>query len=106
MEYDDFVKLEIKVARIVAAEPHPNADRLLKLTVDAGEDRHRTVCAGIAGAYAPEDLVGATVTLLANLKPRKIRGVVSEGMLLAAGDGDGVKLMTVPGDIPSGTRVS
>ncbi|MFN3200360.1 MAG: methionine--tRNA ligase [Bradymonadia bacterium] len=106
VEYDDFARLEIKVARIVAAEKHPNADRLLKLTVDAGEPEHRTVCAGIAGAYAPEDLVGTTVTLLANLKPRKIRGVVSQGMLLAAGDDANVKLMTVPGDIPSGTRVS
>ncbi|MCA9546705.1 MAG: methionine--tRNA ligase, partial [Myxococcales bacterium] len=83
--YDDFEKLQLKVARVLAAEKHPDADRLLKLSVDAGEAEPRTVCAGIAGAYAPEDLVGQTVVLLANLAPRKIRGVVSQGMLLAAG---------------------
>lgn len=106
IEYDDFAKLQLRVARIVAAEKHPDADRLLKLTIDAGEGRERTVCAGIAAAYDPADLVGRTVVLLANLKPRKIRGVLSEGMLLAAGEGSDVRLLTVPGDPPPGTPVS
>lgn len=104
--FDDFTKVELRVAKILAAEPHPNADRLLQLTVDAGEPEPRTVCAGIAAAYAPEDLVGRTVALVANLAPRKLRGVMSQGMLLAAGEGADVKLMTVPGDIAPGTRIS
>lgn len=104
--YDDFAKLKLRVAKVVAAEKHPDADRLLKLTVDAGEPEHRTVCAGIAEAYSPDDLVGRTVVLLANLAPRKIRGVLSQGMLLAAGDGPAIQLATVPGDLPPGTEIS
>ena len=104
--YEDFTKLQLRVAVITHAEPHPNADRLLKLTLDAGEDVPRTVCAGIAEAYQPEELIGRRVTLLANLKPRKIRGVVSQGMLLAAGEGSDVRLIEVPeGPVP-GTPVS
>lgn len=101
IEYDDFAKLSLKVAVIIAAQAHPNADRLLQLTLDAGEESPRTVCAGIASAYAPQDLIGRRVALLANLKPRKIRGVLSQGMLLAAGEGEGVRLVDVPeGPLP------
>lgn len=106
VEFDDFLKLHIKVAQVLTAAPHPNADRLLVLTLDAGEPEPRTVCAGIAAAYAPADLVGARVALLSNLKPRKIRGVVSQGMLLAAGEGEGVRLMSVDPSVPVGSRVS
>ena len=104
--YEDFTKLDLRAARVVAAERHPNADRLLKLTIDAGEPEHRTECAGIADAYAPEDLVGQTVVLLANLAPRKIRGVLSEGMLLAGGDGADTRLTTLPGEHAPGTQIS
>jgi methionyl-tRNA synthetase len=106
IEYADFQKLDLRVARIVAAERHPDADRLLKLTVDAGEGRHRTVCAGIASAYKPGELVGRTVVLLANLAPRKLRGVMSEGMLLAAGEGTAIHLLDVPGGPAPGTKIS
>lgn len=106
IQFEDFIKVEMLSAKILAAEPHPNADRLLKITVDAGEGRDRTVCAGIAAAYAPEDLVGKTVILVANLKPRKLRGVISEGMLMAGGEGANVHLITLPGDHPPGTRIS
>jgi methionyl-tRNA synthetase len=105
IKYDDFAKLALRVARVLTAERHPDADRLLVLTVDAGEAQPRTLCAGIAVAYAPEDLVGRTVVLLANLEPRKIRGIVSNGMLLAAGEGPGLKLLTVPGELPPGTAI-
>jgi methionyl-tRNA synthetase len=105
IKYDDFAKLALRVARILTAERHPDADRLLVLTVDAGEAQPRTICAGIAVAYAPEALVGQTVVLLANLEPRKIRGIMSNGMLLAAGEGPGLKLLTVPGDLPPGTSI-
>ena len=105
IQYDDFARLALKTARVLTAERHPNADRLLVLTLDAGEATPRTVCAGIAQAYAPEALVGETVVLLANLAPRKIRGVESNGMLLAAGEGETLKLTTVPGDMPPGTAI-
>lgn len=103
--YDHFAKLQLRVARVVEAARHPDADRLLVLKLDAGEPERRTVCAGIAQAYAPEALVGQTVVLLANLEPRKIRGIVSQGMLLAAGEGARLKLLTVPGDLPPGTTI-
>ena len=106
IEYEDFTKLALKVAVITHAEPHPNADRLLKLTIDAGEASPRTVCAGIAAAYQPEQLVGRRVALLANLKPRKIRGVVSQGMLLAAGEGEGIRLVEVPEGPRPGESIS
>ena len=106
IQYDDFAKLDLRVARVLAAEKHPNADRLLKLTLDAGDPEPRTVCAGIASAYLPDELVGRSVAVLANLAPRKLRGVLSQGMILAAGEGADVKLMTVPGDLPPGTRIS
>jgi methionyl-tRNA synthetase len=88
IEIDDFARLDLRVARIVQAEAVPGADKLLKLTVDAG-DGMRTVFAGISQAYEPEALVGRQVVLLANLKPRKMRFGLSEGMVLAAGPGGG-----------------
>jgi methionyl-tRNA synthetase len=106
IQYDDFAKLNLRIARVLTAEKHPDADRLLKLTLDAGEAEPRTVCAGIAAAYDPATLVGQTVVLLANLAPRKIRGVMSQGMLLAAGEGDQTRLVTVPGAPAPGTEVS
>ena len=105
IQYDHFSKLNLRVARILEAARHPDADRLLVLKVDAGEAEPRTICAGIAVAYTPEALVGQTVVLLANLEPRKIRGIVSNGMLLAAGEGPGLKLLSVPGDLPPGTTI-
>ena len=86
IQYDDFVKLDIRVAKIIAAEPIEGADKLLKITLDVGELGERTVAAGIKAWYSPEELVGKTVTYLANLAPRMLRGVESQGMLLAGGD--------------------
>ena len=107
ISYEDFARLDLRVARIVTAKKHPDADRLVVLSVDAGEAEPRTLCAGIAEAYAPESLVGLTVVLLANLKPRKVRGILSQGMLLAAGGGEQpVRLLTVPGEMPTGVEIS
>ncbi len=86
ISYDEFMKLDIRAAKIVAVEPIEGADKLLKITLDVGELGERTVAAGIKAWYDPEELVGKTVTYLANLEPRKLRGVVSQGMLLAAGE--------------------
>ena len=87
VEIDEFLRTDLRVARITQAERVPGADRLLRLTLDDG-DKGRTVFAGIAGAYAPSILVGRKVVLVSNLKPRKMRFGVSEGMVLAAGEGD------------------
>jgi methionine--tRNA ligase beta chain len=81
--YDDFAKLEFRVATIVEAKVHPNADKLLVLQVDLGAEK-RQICAGIRAYYTPEQLVGKQVVVVANLEPRPLRGEISQGMLLAA----------------------
>lgn len=83
--YQDFLALDIRVAVVTAAEIVEGADKLLKISLDAGELGNRVVVSGIREWYQPEDLVGKSVTYLANLEPRTIRGVESQGMLLAAG---------------------
>jgi methionyl-tRNA synthetase len=103
--YEEFQRFEFRVARVVAAEAVPKAKKLLKLTLDAGEGRERTVVAGIAGVYAPDELVGKSVIFLANLAPATIRGVVSEGMVLAAGDADVLALSCRDRATPPGTIV-
>ena len=102
--YDDFQKLDLRVAKVTAAERVPKADKLLKLTLDVGGDP-RTVVSGIAPAYTPEEMVGKTVVYLANLAPRKIRGVLSQGMILAAGGDEVLALSGVDRDVPPGTPV-
>ncbi len=82
--YDDFVKIDLRVATIVEAEAHPNADRLLKLQLDLGPLGPRQICAGVRAFYDPAELVGRQIVVVANLAPRKIRGEESNGMLLAA----------------------
>ena len=82
---DDFAKIHLRVATIVEAKPHPNADKLLVLQVDLGSDR-RQICAGIRAHYPPEQLVGKQIVVVANLAPRPLRGEMSQGMLLAASD--------------------
>lgn len=110
--FDEFAKLDLRVARIVQAAPHPNADRLLVLQLDDGSGTPRLICAGIRGHYEPESLVGRLIVIVANLAPRKIRGEVSNGMLLAASDaakGDAersVILLTPMADIAPGAGVS
>jgi methionyl-tRNA synthetase len=104
VSYDDFKRLDLRIARIAAAERIPKADRLLKLKIDLGGDE-RQVVAGIASKYAPEALVGKKVVFLANLQPAKIRGVESQGMVLAAGDPDVLALCAPDEDVPPGTRV-
>jgi len=83
--YDDFAKLELRVATIVEAKVHPNADKLLVLQVDLGAEK-KQICAGIRAYYPPEALVGKQVVVVANLEPRPLRGEISQGMLLAATD--------------------
>ncbi len=93
--FDDFAKLDLRVATVTACQPHPNADRLLKLQVDLGELGQRQICAGIRQFYQPDDLVGRQVVVVANLAARQIRGEASNGMLLAASAADGEQITDV-----------
>jgi methionyl-tRNA synthetase len=102
---DDFAKIELRAAKVLSAERVPKADKLLKLTLDIGAAEPRTVVSGIAPAYTPETIVGRTVIYFANLAPRKIRGVVSQGMILAAGDAEVLGLSALDRDVPPGTRI-
>ncbi len=101
---DDFAKLDLRVAEVVEAEKVKNADKLLKLQVKIGEER-RQIVAGIAKHYDPEKLIGKKIIVVVNLKPVKLRGVESQGMLLAASDAQKLTLVTVDGQIDSGARV-
>lgn len=92
---DDFKKVDLRIGTIVTASPHPRADRLLVLEVDLGEERRQLV-AGIRAHYPPDDLVGKQVVVVANLAPVNLRGVESQGMILAASDGDGHLTLIVP----------
>jgi len=103
---DDFAKVDLRIARIVAAEAVDGADKLVKLTLDIGEAKPRTVFAGIKSAYVPEALVGRLTPMVANLAPRKMRFGVSEGMVLAAsGDGTGIYLLAPDDGATAGMRV-
>ena len=94
---EDFSKIDLRVARVIEAEKVDGADKLLKLRVDVGIDE-RTVVSGIAPWYTPEDLAERRVILVANLKPAKLRGIVSQGMILAAEDEDGNIGLIEPAD--------
>lgn len=84
VSFEDFAKLDLRIARILKVEDHPKADRLFKLQLDDGSGTPRQICAGIKGYYRPEDLEGRLIVIVANLEPRIIRGEESRGMLLAA----------------------
>lgn len=102
--YDDFAKLDLRVAKVVTAEEIEGADKLLKLTLDVGDLGERTVASGIKQWYKPEDLVGKSVIYLANLAPRMLRGVESQGMIIAAG-ADVAILLTPQTECEPGTVV-
>ena len=102
---DDFAKVKMQVAEVIACEKVPKADKLLKSTVKIGEET-RTVVSGIAQYYTPEQMVGRKVIMVTNLKPAKLRGIVSEGMILCAEDAEGnLQLLAPAGDIGSGSTV-
>ena len=122
IDFEHFSKIDFRVATVTACEAHPNADKLLKVTLDDGTPEGRQVCAGIKAWYDPESLVGKQVVIVANLEPRKLRGEISQGMILAASDlkdsaspdGEGkpgpeerdVVVMTVEKPVTAGSRVS
>lgn len=101
---DDFAKVELRVAQVIACEPVPKADKLLKLQLDLGFEQ-RQVVSGIAKFYKPEELIGRKVICVTNLKPVKLRGELSQGMILAASQGDQLTVATVPDSMPNGAIV-
>ncbi|MFA4859016.1 MAG: hypothetical protein WC636_07080 [Candidatus Margulisiibacteriota bacterium] len=104
--FEDFKKMELKVAQIKAVEDIEGADKIYKVTVDCGEER--VVVAGIKLWYTKEELVGKKVAMIANLEPRTIRGVTSHGMILAASNVDktALTLLAVDKDVPAGSLIS
>lgn len=104
--FDDFMKMDLRVAEIKACEDVEGADKLYKLTIDVGEER--TIVAGIKLHYTKEDLVGKKIVVITNLEPRKLRGITSHGMLLAASNEDksSVVLLTPDKDIAPGAKIS
>ena len=103
--FDEFARVDLRVARVIAAEDVPGAQKLLKLTLGLGGQNHRTVLAGIKGAYKPEDLVGRLVICAANLAPRKMKFGLSEGMIVAAGGGGEIFLLVARPRRKPGQRV-
>src|SRR6266576_1158854 len=101
---DEFRNVELRVATIKSAEPHPNADRLLVLQIDLGTEQ-RQICAGIRNHYTPEELVGRQIVVVANLETAKLRGLESQGMLLAASDEGHVIILTPEKPVLAGAQV-
>ena len=102
---EDFKRLELRAGVITAAADHPNADRLLVLTVDLGEGTPRQIVAGIKGSYQAAELIGKQVVVVANMKPAVLRGVESRGMVLVASDGATVVLVSPERPLPAGSTV-
>ncbi|MFH1803134.1 MAG: methionine--tRNA ligase subunit beta [archaeon] len=108
IDFGAFQKVEMKVGEIKSVKDHPNADKLLVMKVDLGEGEERTIVAGLKAYYSKEDLVGKKAIFVANLAPASLRGVESNGMILAAVSEDHkeVKVLSVDGDMPVGTKIS
>lgn len=106
IEYDDWAKLDIRVGTIRAAELVPETDKLIKCTIDFGELGERTIVSGIAQWREPETLIGKQCPYIVNLQPRMLRGVESQGMLMAASIEDGIALLHPDTPVPPGTKLS
>ena len=105
LSIDDFMKVQLHVAKVLQAEAVPKSKKLIKLTIDVGTEQ-RTIVAGIAEAYQPEQLVGRTIVIVANLQPAKLMGIESNGMVLAASvEGGAQMLVSVDPSMPAGARV-
>lgn len=105
--YEDFKKIRLITARVMAAEAVEGADKLLRLTLDDGKRQDRTIVSGIRKSFAPEDMVGRMICIVDNLKPRKIFGIMSEGMIMAANHPDGHIVLIAPAaELPPGAEIS
>lgn len=106
VDFEQFKALDLRVGTVVVAEKHPNADRILRLEIDFGEGSLRQILSGLAEHFAPEDLVGRQVCAILNLAPRKIRGLMSHGMVLTAQSGDTLRLLTVTDPVENGGEIA
>lgn len=107
ISYDDFKKVDMRIGEILEVEVVADADKLLKLTVNLGEEKPRTIVSGIREFFSePQELVGKQVAFVCNLEPREIRGVMSEGMILAVKSGDSLALMTPHINVSPGSNLS
>jgi methionyl-tRNA synthetase len=100
ISFQDFQEVEMKVGKVLSVEDHPNADKLQIIRVDVGEEQPRTLVAGLQGHYAPEELEEKLIVVVTNLEPARLRGVQSNGMLLAAQEGDEEKVVVLTVDQP------
>lgn len=105
ISFSDFQKIELKVGRIVAAEKVENSEKLVKLEVDLGEEKRQLV-AGIGKFYQPQELINKEIIVVANLEPKKLMGVESQGMLLAATGEGFISLLQPDKEVPPGTKIS
>lgn len=108
ISFDDFSKIELKVGTVLEAENVEGSEKLIKLKVDLGEEKPRQILAGVKQWYKPEDFVGKQVIVVANLKPKKMMGLESQGMMLAADTADtadGPVFLKVPKKVPAGTKI-
>lgn len=105
ISYDDFAKLDIRIGEVKAVEVVPDTDKLLKCTVDFGELGVRTIVSGIAQFRTPDSLIGKKLPYIVNLEPRMLRGVESQGMLVAASTADGIALLLPDAEVEPGTKL-
>jgi methionyl-tRNA synthetase len=107
IQYDDFAKLDLRVATVLECKPHPNADKLLVMQIELGTER-RQICTGLRHNYRPEDLVGKQIVVVANLESRTMRGEPSQGMLLAATDAatGRIVIVTIADQVAPGSKVN
>ena len=105
--FDDFAKLDLRVATVVECRLHPNADKLLVLQIELSDGQRRQICAGLRGQVEPDQMVGKQIIVVANLEPRPLRGEISQGMLLAATDPVSGKLIVITpsAPVPAGAKV-
>jgi len=106
IEFPDFQKVDMRVGTVLSADKHPDADKLLLVKIDTGDEEPRQVVAGLAEFFKPEELEGRQVVVVTNLKPRKLRGEVSQGMILAVRNGDEMQLLTVTAPVGNGCKIS
>ena len=106
ISFEDFKKLDLRVVKIIEAEKVENSEKLVKLRIDLGNKEERQIIAGIGKAYEPQDLIGKKIIIVANLEPRSLIGLESQGMLLAASGENGPVLLVPEKDVESGSAIS
>ena len=104
ISFEEFMKMDIRIGKVLSAEKVEGADKLLKLEVDIGDEK-RSIVAGIADKYSPDDVIGKQFPFLANLEPKLLRGIESKGMILLADMGEDYVFLTPEKEVPSGTKV-